>query len=42
VRQIATKGGAHDVTLFPSGHDYIRLFDQNVARLVEALKRAGP
>ena len=42
VRQIATKGGAHAVTLFPSGHDYIRLFDDNVARLVEALKRAGP
>ena len=42
VRQIATKGGAHAVTLLPSGHDYIRLFDENVARLVEALKRAGP
>ena len=41
VRQIATKGGAHAVTLFPSGHDYIRLFDENVARLAEALKRAG-
>jgi ABC-type Zn uptake system ZnuABC Zn-binding protein ZnuA len=42
VRQIATKGGAHAVTLSPSGHDYIRLFDDNVTRLVEALKRAGP
>jgi ABC-type Zn uptake system ZnuABC Zn-binding protein ZnuA len=42
VRQIATQSGAHAVTLSPSGHDYIRLFDDNVARLVEALKRAGP
>ena len=42
VRQIATKGGAHTVTLSPSGHDYIRLVDDNVTRLVEALKRAGP
>ncbi len=42
VRQIAIKSGAHAVTLFPSGDDYIQLFDQNVARLVEALKRAGP
>ena len=42
VRQIATKGGAQAVTLSPSGHDYIRLFNDNVTRLVEALKRAGP
>ena len=42
VRQIAAQGGAHAVTLFPSGHDYVRLFDDNVARLVEALKRTGP
>ena len=42
VRQIATQGGAHAVTLFPSGHDYIQLFDENVTRLVEALKRAKP
>lgn len=42
VRQVAAKGGAHAVTLFPSGNDYIRLFDENVSRLVEALKRAGP
>ena len=42
VRQIATEGGAHAVTLFPSGHDYIGLFDKNVAQLVEALKRAKP
>ncbi len=40
VRQIATKSGAQAVTLFPSGADYVRLFDDNVARLVEALKRA--
>ena len=40
VRQIATKSGAHAVTLFPSGHDYFRLLDDNVARLAEALKRA--
>jgi ABC-type Zn uptake system ZnuABC Zn-binding protein ZnuA len=42
VRQIAAQGGAQAVTLSPSGHDYIRLFDDNVTRLVEALKRAGP
>jgi len=42
VRQIAAQGGAHAVTLFPSGHDYIQLFDENVARLIEALKRAKP
>ena len=42
VRQITSKGGALAVTLSPSGHDYIRLFDDNVTRLVEALKRAGP
>ena len=41
VRQIAARTGAQTVTLFPSGHDYIRLFDENVSRLVEALKRAG-
>lgn len=42
VRQIAAKSGAHAVTLSPSGHDYIRLFDDNVSRLVAALKHAGP
>ena len=42
VRQIAAKSGAHAVTLSPSGHDYIRLFDENVSRLAAALKRAGP
>ena len=42
VRQIAARTGAHAVTLSPSGHDYIRLFDDNVSRLVVALKQAGP
>ena len=42
VRQIAAQGRAHAVTLIPSGHDYIGLLDENVSRLVEALKRAGP
>jgi ABC-type Zn uptake system ZnuABC Zn-binding protein ZnuA len=42
VRQIVAKSGAHAVTLSPSGHDYIRLFDDNVSRLVAALKHAGP
>ena len=41
VRQIATRGGAHAVTLLPSGNDYIGLFDENVSRLVQTLKRAG-
>jgi ABC-type Zn uptake system ZnuABC Zn-binding protein ZnuA len=42
VRQIAANSGAHAVTLFPSGHHYIALLDQNVTRLVEALKRTAP
>ena len=42
VRQIATQSGAHPVTLHPSSQDYIRLFDDNVARLAGALQRAGP
>ena len=42
VRQIAANSGAHAVTLSPSGHDYIALLDQNVTRLVEALKRISP
>jgi ABC-type Zn uptake system ZnuABC Zn-binding protein ZnuA len=42
VRQIVTKSGAKSVTMFPSGLDYIRLLDDNVTRLAEALKRAGP
>jgi ABC-type Zn uptake system ZnuABC Zn-binding protein ZnuA len=41
VRQIADRTGARPVTLLPSGDDYIRLFDENVSRLVEALKRRG-
>ena len=38
VRQIAEKTGATAVTLQPSGFDYIRLLDKNVAELVNALK----
>jgi ABC-type Zn uptake system ZnuABC Zn-binding protein ZnuA len=38
VRQIAEKGGATAVTLFPSGPDYIALFEENVKRLAETLK----
>ena len=41
VRQIIAKTGAHEVTLFPSGYDYIRLFDENVSRLAAVLKRAA-
>jgi ABC-type Zn uptake system ZnuABC Zn-binding protein ZnuA len=37
VRQIAEKGGAKPVTLFPSGTDYIGLFDEDVRRLTAAL-----
>ena len=39
VRQIAEKGGATSVTLFPSGPDYIALFEENVKRLAETLKQ---
>jgi zinc/manganese transport system substrate-binding protein len=39
VREIAAKGGAQAVTLSPSGTDYIRMFDENVAALTAALKR---
>ena len=42
VRQIASQSGARTVTLNPSGDDYVQLFDYNVAKLVEALKRVGP
>jgi len=38
VRQIAEKGGARSVTLFPSGPDYIAMFEENVKRLVATLK----
>ena len=40
VRQIAERTGARPVTLLPSGYDYVRLFDENVSRLEDALKRA--
>ena len=39
VREIAAKSGARAVTLMPSGIDYVRLFDENVSKLVTALKR---
>jgi ABC-type Zn uptake system ZnuABC Zn-binding protein ZnuA len=39
VRQIAEKGGAKPVTLFPSGTDYIGLFEENVKRLAAALNK---
>jgi ABC-type Zn uptake system ZnuABC Zn-binding protein ZnuA len=42
VRQISERTGAQAVVLSPSGHDYIRLFEENVLRLVEALRRARP
>ena len=35
VRQIAGKTGARAVTLLPSGHDYLGLFDENVKRLTQ-------
>jgi ABC-type Zn uptake system ZnuABC Zn-binding protein ZnuA len=38
VRQIADKGGIKAVTLFPSGRDYVGLFEENVRRLAQALK----
>jgi zinc/manganese transport system substrate-binding protein len=42
VREIAAKGRAQAVTLSPSGTDYIRMFDENVAALTAALKRPQP
>jgi ABC-type Zn uptake system ZnuABC Zn-binding protein ZnuA len=39
VREIAAKGGAQAVTLAPSGTDYLRMLDENVAKLAAALKR---
>ncbi|HVF62818.1 MAG TPA: metal ABC transporter substrate-binding protein [Casimicrobiaceae bacterium] len=42
VRQIAAQSGARAVTLSSSGHDYIRLLDENVARLAAVLKRDRP
>jgi len=41
VRRIAEGTGARAVTLNPSGYDYLRLFDENVAQLVAAA-RASP
>jgi ABC-type Zn uptake system ZnuABC Zn-binding protein ZnuA len=37
VAQVAERSGARAVTLLPSGSDYLRLFDDNVARLAQAL-----
>ena len=39
VRQIASKTGVEPVTLIPSGDDYFKLLEQNVARLAAALKK---
>lgn len=39
VRQIVERTGAHAVTLSPSGSDYLRLFDDNVAQLRAVLKK---
>jgi ABC-type Zn uptake system ZnuABC Zn-binding protein ZnuA len=35
VQQIAGKTGARSVTLLPSGHDYLGLFEENVKRLTQ-------
>jgi ABC-type Zn uptake system ZnuABC Zn-binding protein ZnuA len=37
VRQVAERSGARAVTLLPSALDYFHLFDENVARLAQAL-----
>jgi ABC-type Zn uptake system ZnuABC Zn-binding protein ZnuA len=37
VRQVAERSGARAVTLLPSAPDYFHLFDENVARLAQAL-----
>jgi ABC-type Zn uptake system ZnuABC Zn-binding protein ZnuA len=39
VREIAARSGAQAVTLVPSGIDYVRLFDDNVSKVVATLKR---
>ena len=39
VRTISERTGAQAVTLQPSGHDYVRLLDENVSRLAAALRR---
>jgi ABC-type Zn uptake system ZnuABC Zn-binding protein ZnuA len=41
VRTISERTGAQAVTLHPSGYDYLRLLDENVARLAAALKRTA-
>ena len=38
LRQIAAQGGARPVTLLPSGNDYVELFDENIRRILMALK----
>jgi ABC-type Zn uptake system ZnuABC Zn-binding protein ZnuA len=38
IRQVAEKGGARPVVLMPSGYDYLGMFEENVRRLIEALK----
>ena len=40
VRQIVERTGAQAVMLHPSGFDYLRLFDENVAKLLDALQRS--
>ncbi len=39
VRQIVEKTHARAVTLAPSSHDYLRLFEENVARLVAVTRK---
>ena len=38
LRQIAARGGARPVTLRPSGNDYAELFEENIRRILMALK----
>jgi ABC-type Zn uptake system ZnuABC Zn-binding protein ZnuA len=41
VRSISERTGAQALTLHPSGDEYVRLLDDNVARLVTALKQGA-
>jgi ABC-type Zn uptake system ZnuABC Zn-binding protein ZnuA len=41
VRTISERTGAQAVILHPSGYDYVRLLDENVATLAAALKRGA-
>lgn len=41
VRMISERTGARAVTLRPSGNDYVRLLDENVAALAAALKQGA-